>query len=398
MLRLGVIGLLIAGLLVVLIGQLSPPAPAVAAADGDRRTSSDDESPEAVRERLERMSAEEREALRRRSDRFYDFSPEKQQRLRNLHRQLTAQPDEQRLRDVLDRYTQWLRNLSSNERSQLLSLPADERISRIKELKQEQETRRFRGFVNLNLAREDFGEIYDWLDGIIARNEQQLLERLSPERREFFTSEEDDARRRRRLMFAVWSFRGPPEFRDMPALIAPADIDQLISGLSPVAKTEMEKADTPEKRLELVQRWGRATLFARFRPEIKPADLEAFFETLSTEEQQRLEQMPSDTMRRELERLYLASQVRGDSGGFRGFGGRDGGRFPSRGRGGFGGPDGQGGGRGGPDGPGGRRGPGGQRGGGNRPSPGFSDEGGRRGPPPGDRPSSDNDSAEPQPR
>jgi hypothetical protein len=391
MLRLGSAAMLGAVLIAALLGQSSPPAPAAAAGDGDR-ASTVNETPAEVRQRLERMTAEDRENLRRRSERFYEkLSPQEQQRLRDLHEQLGAHPNEQRLRDVLSRYTQWLRTLSAADRSKLLALPADERIARIKELKQEQETRRFRGFAGFSGEAEGTisvnpGIIYAWLDKIIERNEELLLGMLRPERRESFESDKPD-RRRLRLMYAVWTprwaRRGPPEIEEPPDLITQADIDTLSETLPPEAKTVLAEAKTPEERRELVERWARAMLFARRTPVIPQETLEAFFQELPARDQAQLEELPRDQMLRELERMYISGR------GFRSYGGRDGdggGRFQrGGGRPSFG-PDGERGGPGerGPGDLGERGGPGGRGGGpgrGDRPPEDFG-----RGPPPGDPP------------
>jgi hypothetical protein len=320
------------------------------------------------RQRLEQMSPEDRESLRRRSERFYHLPEPERQRLRDLHQQLDSHPEGQRLREVMQSYTEWLRTISSGERAELLSLPADERLARIKELKQQQETQRFRGFVDRQLTRDDLGKIYAWLDEVVKRNEPQLMAQLSEERREFILEEQDEQRRRRRLMFAVWSRRGPDETGASPLdPITPEDIPELIASLSAEAKTALAEARGLEEKRALLQRWSRAAMFARQAPNVDDKTLMEFFDKLASEHRQRLEGLPRDEMLRDLERWYVDARFRGvDASNYRPSWGGGPGRG-GRGPGGLGpgGPDGPGG-RGGPDGPGGRSGDGfgGPRGGG----------------------------------
>ncbi|MEX2561158.1 MAG: hypothetical protein WD403_14650, partial [Pirellulales bacterium] len=89
------------------------------------------------REKVERMTPQEKQQLRRKLDRFAGYPPEEQQRMRDLEAALRADPEADALRQVLDRYDQWLAELPAAERHELLILEGPERIERIKQLRGE---------------------------------------------------------------------------------------------------------------------------------------------------------------------------------------------------------------------------------------------------------------------
>jgi hypothetical protein len=322
-----------------------------------------DESLEARRVRLEQMPAETKDALSHRSKRFKEMPPTEQQRLRELHAQLGAHPNAQQLRDVLERYVQWLRTLAAGERAELLSLAQDERLARIKDLKQQQDTQQFRGLIERQLTKDDLEKINAWLDEVVEKHEQALLETIPQERRKFILDEQDEQRRRHRLMFALWSSRGPggpPS--PLPEVVDPEDVQRLAASLSAEAKAALAEAKTPADVRALIQRWVRAAIFMRRTPEVDQETLLAYFEKLPSQPRQWLERMPREQMLHWLGRLYVYSQIHGDDGGFQpwNWGGRDGdgGRRGRGGGPGGPGPEPGGRGRGGP-GPSGGPGPGG---------------------------------------
>src|SRR5689334_23280450 len=110
--------------------------------------------------RLEKMTADQKEELRRKKLRFDGLNSDEQQRLRELHTEITSDANAKELLDTARSYNRWLATLDSAERSTLLDIKdPQERITRIKELMQQQEERRFRDYAG-NLPEEDRGAIY----------------------------------------------------------------------------------------------------------------------------------------------------------------------------------------------------------------------------------------------
>ena len=93
-----------------------------------------DESSVQTRQKLEQMSEVEKTALLQKKRRFDDLPAAKQDRLRQLHDELIADPQQQELQRVLERYHNWLRTLTPRERAEVTDSPADKRIEKISEL------------------------------------------------------------------------------------------------------------------------------------------------------------------------------------------------------------------------------------------------------------------------
>jgi len=85
------------------------------------------------------MSATEKKELQQKQDRFHRLAREEQNRLRRLHQGMSEDPQADRLRSVMERYTSWLKTLPSGQRADLLGLPQNDRVAEIKRLIEEQE-------------------------------------------------------------------------------------------------------------------------------------------------------------------------------------------------------------------------------------------------------------------
>src|SRR3954453_21563312 len=88
---------------------------------------------------LETLSAEQKRDLLRRKQQFEQLGADEQNKLRQLHHSLSAEPDAPQLTAVMSRYHQWLMTLRPLERDELLSMPAEERIRHIRDMLQRQE-------------------------------------------------------------------------------------------------------------------------------------------------------------------------------------------------------------------------------------------------------------------
>ena len=75
------------------------------------------------------MSFEEKEDLYRRLKRFESMSDAQQQRIRALHAEIAADPNDERLLAVVEAYDGWLNGLSSEEYDEHRERTSDERIA-----------------------------------------------------------------------------------------------------------------------------------------------------------------------------------------------------------------------------------------------------------------------------
>jgi len=116
------------------------------------------ETVEEAREKLESLSPEARHELLQKKERFDQLKMEERERMRNLHASITHSPNCDRLTGTLERYHQWLMTLTPLQRDELVSLPPEKRIERIKEIQKEQQKQRFRDLTS-KLPPEDYDAI-----------------------------------------------------------------------------------------------------------------------------------------------------------------------------------------------------------------------------------------------
>src|SRR5437762_8402113 len=113
--------------------------------------------------RLEKMTADQKDDLRRKKLRFDALGSDEQQKLRDLHGSISNDSNSKELLETVKSYNRWLATLDSSERSTLLDIKdPQQRITRIKELMQQQEERRVRDYA-VNLPEEDRTAIYTWV-------------------------------------------------------------------------------------------------------------------------------------------------------------------------------------------------------------------------------------------
>ncbi|HEX5105162.1 MAG TPA: hypothetical protein VFV87_15185, partial [Pirellulaceae bacterium] len=143
---------------------------------------------------LSKLSPDQKEELLRKKQRFDALDPAEQQRLRELHAALSAGADAEQLHTTAVRYANWLKGLQPGERAEVLSLPADKRIVRIREIVSQQERQRFRDLSNLPPNDQEF--VYQWLDKFVADNEKAILEAIPSyrDRRDIRETKDDRAR------------------------------------------------------------------------------------------------------------------------------------------------------------------------------------------------------------
>ncbi len=266
------------------------------------------ESEQARRERVEKMSIEEKEELRQKQERFVSLTEQEQQRIRQLHEDLTTREDADKLRGVLERYHAWLTTLSSAERAELLSLPTDQRIERIKKMMQKQEDERFKKEVSDKLTGEDREAIMKWLLAFVDAHRQEVLDALPADRRPPEAGWP--------LMFTMLRGWGSGDLK-MPRP-NPEDVQELINSLSPSAQETIKNVREPQKRMEVAQRWIRAAFESRrwrAPPPVSREELRKFYaEKLSASERERLEALTPEEMQNALQRAYYEQQFRGRGG------------------------------------------------------------------------------------
>ncbi|MFO0871339.1 MAG: hypothetical protein U0935_20640 [Pirellulales bacterium] len=305
---------------------LVSPLPRVCAW-GDEASASIEEQ----RRRLEALSQDELAELRRKKERFDRLSAEEQQRVRELHSDLSSDPQGERLRQVLTSYNAWLQTLTAAERAELASLPAEQRVKQIRQMQQDQrrdEASRL-GIPTVTIPAEDARVVLEWIDAYLTRS-QAHLEQQIPRLNERLAQVTDTRRRAAVLMFALMQTRAesgltPPPFE-------PADLEQLTERLTPASRQQLASAGSSRDKFELILKWCGAAFRRQFEPTRE--ELERFYrESLTVEDREWLDAMPRQRFQQTLRSLYFRDRQMAE--GNRGFpGGRRPGMGPGPGPGG----------------------------------------------------------------
>ncbi len=287
-----------------------------------------DEPRQTNAERLKVMSSEQKEEISRKRLRFEELSASEQQRLRELHVSIEADAKATELLDTATRYSRWLANLDSAERSALLDIKdPQQRIARIKELMQQQEDRRFRQYF-ANLPREDRETIHRWLRDFVVARKSEIVDRLPGPVRERIQEIRDEEARHREL-FVAWQrwrrqfnlpFPGDEEFADLLRQFSSETQKAIESSVTSDLAKEPEEKRTAERRRDIererMEDLVRTAIYSRFFPQISEQELLKFYASMKSDDPRRkaLEGKEGSELRRELQRMYNYEQFQGRGG------------------------------------------------------------------------------------
>ena len=303
--------------------------------------------------RLKEMTPDQKDELRKKKIRFDELSADQQQRLRELHHSITTDPNAKELSDTVTRFNRWLANLDSTERSALLDIKEpDKRITRIKELMQQQEERRFKTYAS-NFPEEDRKTIYKWLGEFATAHADAIRERLPPSIKQRIDEAPDEEAKRRELITG-WRMRrdsGTPfpsdeEYRELFKRFTSETQKTIESFAASTMAGEPEAQRTAERQQEFqrhrVEELVRTALSSRFFPVVSQEELLKYYAGMKSDDPRRkqLDGKEGEELRRELQRMYNWDHGFGRGGppgpGGRGFGpggwpGPPGGRGEGRG-------------------------------------------------------------------
>jgi len=250
--------------------------------------------------KLSRLSAPERDQLKRNLQEFRELPAAEKERLRRLQRGLQADAASGgRLNRVLDAYYDWLKTLSPGQRSDLRNETDPVRRSRqVSDLLQRQETvdsgeqrRRRPGFTLEELA------------AVMPVLENALIQEgwLSPDR---LAGREGLARHSLILQTAF-----PPERRDPnPTWMKPQLVDAMIAAIPNEEKRrqlgrEQERRRVP--RLILGIYGGIQSEFRQRAEQIDPSKLEEFFVQMKGEQQDEVMRVAYGSQEMKLRQMYM---------------------------------------------------------------------------------------------
>ncbi len=258
-----------------------------------------------ARQRLSAMSAAEKRELDARRARFSAMPESDQQRLRQIHRDLAEAEDGEQLRQIMQNYAKWLRTLQSGARAELVSLPPESRIERIKQLLREQESWRMRRYVMSELTPDDREVIVKWMEEYVLAHEEQILQRLPHWKQRWDGL--PSAHRLNMLIFAATNIR---PVRDL-LLPSEEEMNRMKKLLSGSARQELNRAEKEGRLPELAERWLRAAMLNRHAPpEVSREELQQFYSELDQRRREYLENLSAERMEEELTRLYHFERYR----------------------------------------------------------------------------------------
>lgn len=201
---------------------------------------------------VERMPADQKQQLALRQLRFSRLDLDAQLRLRKLHADLSGHPREQNLRRVLERYHDWLEELTIEQRASLDSLSSADKIARIKELQVQQQRRKQQE--QIKLSAPDQQTIETWMRKTVASRRTELIAQLPKERREYVEQLPND----RLAMYMAWRMRS-----DSGAgrrWLTQSDATELVRKLSPDAQQKLASLPDDEARQRQLRIWIRHAL------------------------------------------------------------------------------------------------------------------------------------------
>ncbi len=254
------------------------------------------------RERIQNMSAAQKDQLLRRQQQFQALDAEQQRRIRLLHEQLHREPDGEKLRETLAQYSQWLAGLPGIRRITLEELDPSQRIARIRQEHASTTARIANG--------DDRQALLDWMKHYAKEHETRFLKTLPEERRQQLAKMKPEARQRMvlYLMCQRWQYFSPAAL----GLVGTRDLADLRNGLSPQTRGQWAEK-SPAEQWAIVAAWIRQAAQQQLAGRKGPGwtlpnfdeQLVQFFERLGPEEQDRLLSLPGDELQQRLREKYL---------------------------------------------------------------------------------------------
>jgi hypothetical protein len=278
-----------------------PPEVATLGLTGSGAASAD--SLDERRRQIAAMPAEKHAELARQEARFAAFDADEQDRLRRFDAELSADRDEAELRGVMRAYHEWLKTLEPAEREELRRLSTGERVAGVKELHQKQAERAAR-----RLDPPDLEVFAAWFEEHVrgqATNEQLRRWAKIPA-----------GSRGGWVVWEMWGKMHGDRPRTRPSLdLTEEQIASLRERLSAQAQKRLDALATHVERQELIGGWVRQMLReqwsrgGRARPNVSQADLQHFFESkLTPDEQHELLVLPDEERERILLLRYHQAQ------------------------------------------------------------------------------------------
>jgi len=269
--------------------------------------------------RIQQMSVEDKLELRSKLDRYNKLSSEQKKELATVEERLSSHPDEELLRETMQRYYDWLKSLNAVDRAKLQSLPFDQRVAEIKRLMDMQEREQFEElgrevFREVRPSREDFSAISKWLENWVEIHQEEILSHEADVYKHEPRLEQwlKDAPPKRKS-FVLWT-RLVRQRQASSLRPSPEDFLDLVDQLEKDTRKRLEKYPLDRRRM-LLDSMLRGAIFAHFRNSIDRDRLKEFYKTLPEQVQAELANLPPDEFDRRLRGEFYRDRLGGKSGG-----------------------------------------------------------------------------------
>ncbi|WP_050769498.1 hypothetical protein [Blastopirellula marina] len=258
------------------------------------------------RQRIEQMSQAEKDELLSSQQRWERLSAAGREHCEEIHTALETRDDGHELREVMNRYYEWLKTLDPVKRAEIEKLPIEKRVATIKsELEEESRRRRF-GMMRDALrgaSEQDMPKIWAWLVDFMQKNQEPIEAYME-------TQFGEDSRLRHRLdempverrLFWVWVKMNFEPQVDAP-LPGPGDIKRLAADLTPQTRTMLEKLPIDGQR-DLLRQLIFKAFHSQMLENASEEDVRKYFEKLPAERRSHLASLPKDAFERELHEEY----------------------------------------------------------------------------------------------
>jgi hypothetical protein len=265
------------------------------------------ESLDERRARIEHMSPTEKEHIERRQERLQQLDATEQERLRHFDAELEQAPQAAALRQVMGQYHDWLGKLPAAQRTELLALDANRRVERIAQVQSEEAGRAAR-----RLGAADVQVVARWI-------EKRITEGMPLERRAELQRMPENERRRWVFGMAMKRTQMMEPNQWLPP-VRETDLLELKDKLSPEARAQLTKANTPLQKHQLFAEWARQAVGDFLTRSGSGANdmavsserLKQFFEQLPNKERNGLLELPPDELQMRLRRLYFMQSRPGE--------------------------------------------------------------------------------------
>lgn len=292
------------------------------------------------RAQIESLPAAQKQELWENEKRLLNLDRAERDRLRQLSREVEADPEGPELRRVMQRYYDWLKTLPPYQRAELQGLSPEDRVRRIQAILADQSRKAGRGGVWGEYARRewrsgsypsgpkrppsrldpaDWEGLFTWLDGYVRSHTKEILEKIPPAHRDRVQKElaqRTDPVRRQELIGWIWLWWQLDSRGKFPSL-SEREVADLLSKLSPATRKKLESLPAP------TQRRAVSGLFTSFMlhqdaarhagvrlPSASEEELAQFFEReLKPAERERLLSLSGEEMQQALWRMYIRWKI-----------------------------------------------------------------------------------------